>query len=351
MNNARNWILMAGLMLAAGSANAVGLSGAGATFPAPVYKKWAAAYSAKHSGIEISYGSYGSGEGIKRIQAKSVDFGASDKPLKPEELAQAGLVQFPTVIGGVVPVINVAGIENGKLRLDGPTLANIYLGKITKWNDPAIVALNKDLKLPDANIAVIHRSDSSGTTFIFTNYLSKVSAEWKSAVGEGTSVSWKVGSNCRGNTLMPVCVFQTVNSIAYIEHAYATRNMMSMVQMKNHDGQFLAPSDVAFQAAAGQAKWDPAAGFYAVLTDQPGAGSWPIAGATYILMNKEQDKPEKAREVLRFFDWAYVNGNTMASELGFVPLPDKVQQLIRETWITKITDASSKASIQAVAKK
>lgn len=339
--------LVLGFMLITGSAFAADMTGAGASFPAPIYKKWAESYS-RDVGTNLNYLPFGSGEGIKRITAKSVDFGASDKPLTPEELEKAGLVQFPTLVGGVVPVINVAGIEANKLKLDGKTLADIYLGKITKWNDPAIAALNQDIKLPNANIAVITRSDNSGTTFVFTNYLSKVSPDWKSTIGEGTTVSWKAGTGCRGNTLMPVCVFQTSNSIGYMEYAYAVKNMMSMVRMKNYAGKFVAPSDAGFTEAAAQAKWDPASGFYEILTDQPGNGSWPITGATFILMNKVQGKPENAKNVLKFFDWAYTKGDAMATELGYVPLPDKVEQLVRETWITQVRDMDSKVGTQTL---
>jgi len=265
-------------------------------------------------------------------------------PLKPEKLEEAGLFQFPTVVGGAVPVINVAGIENGKLKLDGITLARIFMGKITKWNDPEIAGLNPDVTLPNENINVIHRSDGSGTTFIFTNYLSKVSAEWKSAVGEGTTVPWKVGTGCRTNLLIPVCLYQANNSIAYMDYAYAAKTRMSMVQMKNRDGQFVMPGQPSFKSAAAYAKWEPAAtGFYEILTNEPGATTWPIAGATFILMHRVQDNPETGKAVLGFFDLAYSQGGDMASELGYVPLPLKVQQQIRASWGTQFKDAKGNA--------
>src|SRR5450756_442787 len=249
----------------AGASQATDITGAGATFPYPVYAKWADAYKTQTS-IGLNYQSIGSGGGIKQIEAKTVDFGASDMPLKPEDLEKNGLMQFPTVIGGVVPVINVNGIDAGTLKLDGATLADIYLGKITKWNDPALVALNKDLKLPDENITVVHRSDGSGTSFIFTNYLSKASAEWKSSVGEGTAVSWKAGTGGKGNEGVASYVQRIKNSIGYVEYAYALQNKMNHVQMKNHDGYFVQPESSAFQAAAAGAKWDKAPGFYEILT-------------------------------------------------------------------------------------
>jgi phosphate transport system substrate-binding protein len=325
----------------AGVSQATDITGAGATFPYPVYSKWADAYKT-HTGIGLNYQSIGSGGGIKQIEAKTVDFGASDMPLKPEDLEQNGLMQFPTVIGGVVPVINVNGIDAGTLKLDGATLADIYLGKITKWNDPALVALNKDLKLPDQDITVVHRSDGSGTSFIFTNYLSKVSADWKSSVGEGTAVSWKAGTGGKGNEGVASYVQRIKGSIGYVEYAYALQNKMNHVQMKNHDGNFVQPESRAFQAAAAGADWNKAPGFYLLLTDQAGKNSWPIAGATFILMHTTQDKPATAKEVLKFFDWAYANGDKLASDLDYVPLPDSLVKLIHGAWETKIKDAKAK---------
>jgi phosphate transport system substrate-binding protein len=326
----------------AGTSHANGITGAGATFPYPIYAKWAEAYKAQ-TGTSMNYQSIGSGGGIKQITAKTVDFGASDMPLTPEKLEEAGLMQFPTVIGGVVPVINVEGIAAGKLKMDGETLANIYLGKITKWNDPALVALNKDIKLPDENITVVHRSDGSGTTFIFTNYLSKASADWKATVGEGTAVSWKAGTGGKGNEGVASYVQRIKNSIGYVEYAYALQNKMNHVQLKNRDGQFVEPSDVSFKAAAANAQWEKAPGFYEILTNEPGKGSWPISGATFILMHKMQEKPATAKEVLKFFDWAYANGNTLASNLDYVPLPENVQNLIRKAWKNQIRDSSGAA--------
>ncbi len=329
-------------LLAAGSAFAVDITGAGATFPYPVYAKWAEAYKAQ-ANVGLNYQSIGSGGGIKQIEAKTVDFGASDKPLTPEDLEKNGLMQFPTVMGGVVPVINVAGIEAGKLKLDGKTLAEIYLGKITKWNDPAIAAQNKGLALPDAEITVVHRSDGSGTTFIFTDYLSKVSPEWKSSVGEDASVSWKTGTGGKGNEGVASYVQRIKNSIGYVEYAYALQNKMNYVQMKNRDGNYVSPNAESFKAAAAGAHWDKAPGFYEILTDEPGKNSWPISGATFILMNKTQDKPDTAREVLKFFDWAYAKGDQMAESMDYIPMPDHVVRLIQNAWKAQIKDASGKA--------
>jgi phosphate transport system substrate-binding protein len=322
--------------------SATDITGGGATFPYPIYAKWAEAYKAQ-GGVNMNYQSIGSGGGIKQITAKTVDFGASDMPLKPEVLEKEGLMQFPTVIGGVVPVINVNGIEAGKMKLDGTTLADIYLGKITKWNDPAIVALNKDLKLPDDIITVVHRSDGSGTSFIFTNYLSKASAEWKTNVGEGTAVSWKAGTGGKGNEGVASYVQRIKGSIGYVEYAYALQNKMTNVQMKNHDGQFVVANEESFKAAAAGAHWDKAPGFYEILTDEAGKDAWPISGATFILMHKMQDKPESAKAVLQFFDWAYSNGGKLAGDLDYVTMPDSVVKLIRATWKAQIKDSTGKA--------
>ncbi len=332
-------IAAAAALVCAGTGLAAGITGAGATFPYPIYAKWAAAYKTE-TGTGMNYQSIGSGGGIKQITAKTVDFGASDMPLTPAELDKHGLMQFPTVIGGVVPVINVAGVASGTLKLDGATLANIYLGKIVKWNDPALAALNPDVKLPDQNITVVHRSDGSGTTFIFTNYLSKVSANWKSAVGEGTAVSWKAGTGGKGNEGVASYVQRIKGSIGYVEYAYALQNKMNPVQMKNRDGGFVSPGEVSFKAAAANAQWDKAPGFYEILTNEPGKDSWPISGATFILMHKMQENPATAKEVLKFFDWVYANGSQMASELDYVPLPENVQNLIRKAWKNQIRDTS-----------
>ncbi len=335
-------VLLSGLLSFTQGVCAAGITGEGASFPASIYLKWGATYQ-RERGVDFSYQPSGSGNGIKQIEAHAVDFGASDKPLKPEELEKAGLLQFPTVVGGVVPVINVASIHSGSLKLDGPVLAAIFMGKIKRWNDPAIAALNPGLALPNEPISVVHRSESSGTTFIFTNYLSKVSPEWKAAMGEGTTVPWKVGTGCRTNLLIPVCMYQINNSIGYMDYAYAAKVGMSMVQMKNRAGQFIVPHGAAFQEAAGHADWEHASHFYEILTDEPGAESWPIVGATFILMHTEQKKPDTAREVLKFFDYAYsAEGDTLASETGYVPLPKALQKQIHEVWATQIRDAKGK---------
>ena len=338
-------IATAAALVFTGTSQAGGITGAGATFPYPIYAKWAEAYKAQ-GGVNMNYQSIGSGGGIKRITAKTVDFGASDMPLTPEELDKNGLTQFPTVIGGVVPVVNVKGIGAGQLKLDGATLANIYLGKITKWNDPALVALNKDIQLPADNITVVHRSDGSGTTFIFTNYLSKVSADWKSAVGEGSAVSWKAGTGGKGNEGVASYVQRIKNSIGYVEYAYALQNKMNTVQMKNRDGQFIKPDDHSFMAAAANAQWDKAPGFYKILTDEAGKESWPISGATFVLMRKVQEKPATGKEVLKFFDWAYTSGGKLASDLAYVPLPENLVKLIRAAWKVQIKDATGAALVQ-----
>ncbi len=326
----------------AGASQATDITGAGATFPYPIYAKWAEAYKAK-TNIGMNYQSIGSGGGIKQIQAKTVDFGATDAPLTSDELAKNSLSQFPAVMGGLVAVINVNGVEPGKLKLTGETLANIFLGKITKWNDPKIVADNKDIKLPDDDITVVHRADGSGTTFIFTNYLSKVSADWKAKVGEGKAVQWPSGTGGKGNEGVASYVQRIKGSIGYVEFAYAKQNKMTYTQMKNHEGQFVQPDDGSFKAAAAYAQWDKNNGFYEILTDEPGKESWPITGATFILVQKMQDKPETGLEVLKFFDWAFVNGGKLAQDLDYVPLPEKLQQLIRASWKEQVKDASGKA--------
>ncbi|MBS0433815.1 MAG: phosphate ABC transporter substrate-binding protein PstS [Proteobacteria bacterium] len=334
----RGFVIGASLSFTAGLALAQNITGAGASFPAPVYAKWADAY-AKATGSQINYQSVGSGAGIRQIKAKTVDFGASDAPLKDDELAKDGLLQFPTVIGGVVPVVNIKGIAPGQVKLTGAVLGDIYLGKITKWNDAALTALNPGVALPDAAIAVVRRADGSGTSFIFTNYLSKVNAEWKAKVGEGTAVNWPTGAGGKGNEGVSAFVGRLPNSIGYVEYAYAKQNKMAYVQLKNQAGNFVAPDDSAFQAAAAGADW--ARSFYQVLTEQPGKDSWPITGATFILMHKVQDKPANAAAALKFFDWAYASGDKMASELEYVPLPDSVKALVRKQW-GHIADASGK---------
>jgi phosphate transport system substrate-binding protein len=314
------------------------ITGAGASFPAPLYAKWAADYN-KATGVKINYQSVGSGAGLRQIEAKTVDFGASDMPLKDDELKAKNLVQFPTVIGGVVPVINVKGITPGQLRLNGQVLGDIYLGKITKWNDAAIKALNPTLALPDAVIAPVSRSDGSGTTFIFTNYLSKVNAEWKSKVGEGTAVKWPTGLGGKGNEGVAAYVGRLPNSIGYLEYAYVKQNKMNFALMQNMDGKFVAPDDDTFKAAAAGADWNKS--FYQILTQQPGATSWPISGATFILMQKTQDKPLNATAALKFFDWAMMQGDKTAADLDYVPMPDSAKGSIRKAW-GDIKDASGK---------
>ena len=330
---------LAGAALAS-SAFAAEITGAGATFPYPIYAKWADAYK-KSTGTGLNYQSIGSGGGIKQITARTVDFGASDMPLKPEDLQKDGLMQFPTVIGGDVPVVTLKGIKPGELKLSGEVLANIYLGKIRKWNDPAIASLNAGAALPDTAISVVHRSDGSGTTFIWTNYLSKVSPEWKSRVGEGTSVSWPAGVGGKGNEGVASYVQRIQGSIGYVEYAYVLQNKMAYTLVKNAQGRFVAPSAKGFQAAAAGADWAKAPGMYLILTNAPGNDAWPIAGATFILMHKVQEKPENAKQVLRFFEWAYTKGDAMAEALDYVPLPDNVVKLIETNW-KQIADASGK---------
>jgi phosphate transport system substrate-binding protein len=323
----------------AGMAAAQDVTGAGASFPAPLYSKWAADYN-KATGVKINYQSVGSGAGIKQIDAKTVAFGASDMPLKDEELAKKGQIQFPTVIGGVIPVVNVKGIAAGQLRLNGQVLGDIYLGKIAKWNDAAIKALNPGLNLPDAAIAPVRRADGSGTTFIFTNYLSKVNPEWKSKVGEGTAVNWPTGAGGKGNEGVAAFVGRLPNSIGYVEYAYVKQNKMTYALMQNAAGQFVAPDDSAFKAAAAGAEWSKS--FHQILTNQPGAQSWPITGATFILMHKVQDKPAEAAATLKFFDWAYKNGDKTAEDLDYVPMPAAVKAQVEKLWATEIKDGSGK---------
>lgn len=326
------------LSLAGAVAVAQDVTGAGATFPAPIYAKWADAYH-KATGAKMNYQSVGSGAGIRQIKAKTVDFGASDMPLKDDELAKDGLLQFPTVIGGVVPVVNIKGVAPGQLKLTGQVLGDIYLGKITKWNDQQITSLNPGVPLPDAAIAVVRRADGSGTSFIFTNYLSKVNAEWKSKVGEGTAVNWPTGAGGKGNEGVAAFVQRLPNSIGYVEYAYVKQNKMTYAQMRNQAGAFVSPDDATFKAAAAGADWSKT--FYQILTEQPGKDSWPLTGATFILMYKNQDKPAQAAAALKFFDWAFANGDAMAAELDYVPLPDSVKAMVRKQW-AEIKDGSGK---------
>lgn len=317
------------------SAQAVNVTGAGASFPYPIYAKWAAAYH-QETGKQVNYQSIGSGGGQQQIIAKTVDFGASDDPMKGEALDKDNLLQFPAVIGGTVPVVNIDGIKPGELKLSGKVLGDIYLGKITKWNDPAIQELNADLKLPNSSIIVVHRSDGSGTTFGWTNYLSKVSPDWKEKVGEGKAVKWPTGQGGKGNEGVAAYVRQLKDSIGYVEYAYAKQNQLSWTQLQNKDGAFVQPSQETFAAAAASADWVGTPGMGVILTDEPGADSWPVTSATFILMHKEQDKPQNAEAVLTFFSWAFDKGADMASELDYVPLPKEVTDQIQQVWSDEI---------------
>jgi len=321
---------LAGLVLLS-SAQAQNISGAGATFPYPVYARWALAYQ-QAAGINVNYQAIGSGGGIRQIKERTVTFGASDSPLKPADLEKSGLVQFPMVMGGVVPVINVKGIEPGRLRLDGETLARIYLGDIAKWNDPAIKALNPDIDLPNVAVAPVYRSDGSGTNFLFTNYLAQVSAAFKEKVGSSTSVQWPAGIGGRGNEGVAAMTKQTRGAIGYVEYSYAKQNRMTFIQMKNRDGQWVPPDMETFQSAAQSADWAHAPGYYLILINQPGARSWPITGASFILMPREPRDTAASRQALKFFDWAYTNGAKMAEDLDYVPMPESVVKLVEQTW-------------------
>jgi phosphate transport system substrate-binding protein len=323
-------------LLATGLAYAADMSGAGATFPAPVYAKWAEAYKAT-TGNQLNYQAIGSGGGIKQIKAKTVDFGASDKPLKPEELAAAGLYQFPTVIGGVVPVTNIPGLHSGQLRLNGALLGDIFLGTIKNWNDPRIHAINPRLTLPSLPITVVHRSDGSGTSFLFTTYLTQKNPAWAKQVGASDSVEWPAGLGGKGNDGVSAFVKQTVGSIGYVEYAYAKQNKMPYALLQNKAGQFPIPNAVAFGSAAASAPWASAPGNYVLLLDQPGAKTWPISGATFILVYKNQENAESGRNVLSFFDWAYKNGDAAAGALDYVPLPATVKALVRKQWASNVT--------------
>ena len=335
-------VLLLAVSSAFGAAGVVGaqeVTGAGATFPAPIYAKWASDYN-KATGVKVNYQSIGSGGGIKQIDSKTVDFGASDMPQTDEVLKAKGQMQFPTVMGGVVPVINVKGIEPGQLKLTGALLGDIFLGKVTKWNDPAIKALNPTLPLPDAAIAQVRRADGSGTTFIFTNYLSKVSPEWKSKVGEGTAVNWPVGAGGKGNEGVAAFVGRLPNSMGYVEYSYVKQNKLTYAIMQNAAGNFVKPEDDTFKAAAAGADWNKS--FYQILTNQPGKDAWPISGATFILMHLKQDKPASATETLKFFSWAYKNGDATAAALDYVPMPKNVIATIEKSW-GEIKDNAGKA--------
>jgi len=328
-------IVAAGLVAASTSAFAADITGAGATFPFPVYSKWADAYK-KETGNGLNYQSIGSGAGIKQIQAKTVTFGATDAPLKAEVLEKDGLVQWPMVMGAIVPVVNLEGVQSGELVLSGEVLGDIYLGKITKWDDAAIKKLNPSVKLPSEAITVVRRSDGSGTTFNFTDYLSKVSADWKSKVGSGTAVEWQTGVGAKGNEGVSGNISQTKNSIGYVEYAYAKQNKLTYTAMVNKAGKTVQPTVEAFQAAASNADWAKAPGYYVILTDQPGENSWPITASTFILMHKEPTDKAASAEAIKFFKWAFANGGKSAEELDYIPMPENVVKLIEKTWSSDI---------------
>jgi len=323
----------------AAPAGAQNVTGAGSSFIAPILSKWASDYY-KATGVKVNYQSIGSGAGLKQIEAKTVDFGASDMPLKDEELQAKGLMQFPMVIGGVIPVVNIQGIKPGELKLNGQVLGDIYLGKITKWDDAAIKALNPSLNLPDVAIAPVRRADGSGTTFIFTNYLSKVNPEWKAKVGDGTAVNWPTGAGGKGNEGVATFVNRLPNSIGYVEYAYVKQNKMTYTQVQNATGAFVSPDDKAFKAAAAGAQWNKS--FYQILTNEPGKDAWPITGSTFVLMQKMQDKPAQATTVLKFFDWVLKNGDKTAEDLDYVPMPATVKPVLVKSW-DEVKDASGKA--------
>lgn len=328
-------LMMTGCGKGNGDKSGVTLNGAGATFPYPVYAKWAYEYQ-QLNGTRVNYQSIGSGGGIQQIRQKTVDFGASDAPLTKDELDQDGLVQFPMIMGGVVPVVNISGVKPGQLKLTPTLLADIFLGKVKNWNDPAITKENPNLSLPNKAISVVHRADGSGTTWIFTNYLDKISKEWHDKVGTDKAVSWPVGSGGKGNEGVAAYVQRLDGTIGYVEYAYALQNKMSHVQLKNQAGQYVEPSIETFQSAAENADWQNAPGFYVVLTDQPGEKSWPITGASYILVHKEQKDAGKAKEMLSFFDWSYQHGAKTAEELDYVPMPENVADLVEAMWVNDI---------------
>ena len=329
---------MAGALFAI-AAQAADITGAGSTFAAPIYTKWADAYQ-KTGGGKVNYQGIGSSGGIKQIVAKTVDFAGSDAPLKDEDLAKDGLFQFPTVVGGVVPVVNVPGVKAGEITLSGEVLGDIYLGKVKKWNDPEIAALNPKVKLPDTDIAVVRRADGSGTSFIWTNYLSKVNTEWKSKVGEGTTVNWPTGTGGKGNDGVAAFVQRLPGAIGYVEWAYAKQNHMIYVDMKNSAGAVVEPKTETFKAAAAGADWKKS--FYQILTNEPGKDAWPVVGATFVLLHAAQDKPDQGKETLKFFDWAFKNGGQAANDLDYISLPQSVVNEIESQWKAKVKDASGK---------
>lgn len=323
------------LHVAAPAKAALTVTGAGASFPFPVYSQWAHQYH-ELTGMQLNYQSIGSGGGIAQIKAKTVDFGASDAPLKKQELDKTGLLQFPMIMGGVVPIIHVRGVKAGQMKLSNAVLADIFLGKISKWNDAAIAGLNPGLKLPGKKITIVHRADGSGTTSIFTNYLSKVSSAWKKEVGEGKTVSWPTGVGGKGNEGVSAYVRKVNGSIGYVEYAYALQNRLAHAQLINRDGGVVDPTIETFQAAAANAEWKPEKGFAMYLTDQPGMESWPITGVSYILMYKQQDKADIAQALLKFFDWCYKHGQKTAEKLHYVSMPDKVVQMVEKAWAEEI---------------
>jgi phosphate transport system substrate-binding protein len=328
-------IVAAGLVAASTSAFAADITGAGSTFIYPVLAKWADAYK-KESGNGVNYQSIGSGAGIKQIEAKTVTFGATDMPLKVDQLEKAGFVQWPMIMGAIVPVVNIEGVKAGDMTLDGDTLAKIYLGEITKWDDAAIKKLNPKLNLPSAAIAVVHRADGSGTTFNFSDYLSKVSADWKSKVGSGTAVEWPVGVGAKGNEGVSGNIGQTKNAIGYVEYAYAKQNKLTYTALVNKSGKTVQPTNEAFQAAAANADWAHAPGYYLILTDQPGDKSWPIVASTFVLMHKDSTDKAASTEALKFFAWSFANGGKMAEELDYISIPGPVVKLIEKTWSADI---------------
>jgi len=332
----KTFVAAIGGLAIASTAAAADISGAGATFPAPVYAKWAEAYKAQ-TGVGLNYQAIGSGGGIKQIKAKTVDFGASDKPLKPDELAAAGLYQFPTVVGGVVPVMNLPGVAPGQIKLSGALLGDIFLGKVTKWNAPEIAALNKGVPLPNLPITVVHRSDGSGTSFLFTSYLAMKNPEWASKVGASDSVQWPTGLGGKGNDGVAAFVKQTAGSIGYVEYAYAKQNHSTFASMQNKAGKFVQPTAAAFGAAAASAPWLKSPGNYILLLDQPSASAWPITGATFILMYRNQENPANGAQVLKFFEWGYNKGDALAASLDYVPLPANVKGLLKKQWAKSIT--------------
>jgi len=327
------------------AADVESINGAGATFPMPIYSSWAAGYN-KFSGLKINYQGIGSGGGIAQIKAKTVDFGASDEPLKSDVLDKEGLAQFPMIMGGVVPVFNLTEIRKGRLKLTPELLADIFLGKITKWNDRKIMAVNPDLKLPEEDITIVHRADGSGTTWIFTDYLSKVSAEWKEKIGTGKSVSWPTGVGGKGNPGVAALVKKTSGSIGYVEFAYALKEKLKYAQLQNRDGKFVMPTIQTFQEAAQSADWENAAAFLVEINDQPGEKTWPIVGVSYILVHKDQPDPAKTKAMLKFFDWCFRNGSEMATELHYVPMPPKVYKLVEEFWKKQITAAGNSVALK-----